>query len=103
MALPIGGVLRAAWSLAWPFWTGEERWAARALLAAVVVLNLGTVWLNVRLNAWNNDFYNALQNYDWAKFWQQFAIFGLIAASLSSSPSTSSICARSCRSAGGAG
>ena len=82
MALPQRGVLRAAWSLAWPFWTGEEKWTARALLAAVIALNLGTVWLNVRLNAWNNDFYNALQNYDWAKFWQQFAIFGMIAAAL---------------------
>src|SRR5713226_3796959 len=82
MALSKRGVLRAAWSLAWPYWTGEEKWSARALLAAVVALNLTSVWLNVRLNAWNNDFYNALQNYDWAKFWQQFAIFGLIAASL---------------------
>src|SRR5436190_17408960 len=82
MALSKGGVLRAAWSLAWPFWTGDEKWSARALLTAVVALNLTAVWLNVRLNAWNNDFYNALQDYDWAKFWRQFAIFGMIAASL---------------------
>jgi putative ATP-binding cassette transporter len=82
MALSKRGVLRAAWSLAWPYWTGDEKWSARALLAAVVALNLTAVWLNVRLNAWNNDFYNALQNYDWAKFWWQFAIFGMIAAAL---------------------
>lgn len=82
MALSKGRVLKAAWSLAWPFWTGDEKWSARALLAAVVALNLTAVWLNVRLNAWNNDFYNALQVYDWPKFWWQFAIFGMIAASL---------------------
>ena len=82
MALSKRGVLQAAWSLAWPFWTGDEKWAARALLAAVVVLNLAAVWLNVRLNAWNNDFYNALQEYDWPKFWWQFAIFGMIAVAL---------------------
>ena len=29
--------------------------------------------------SWNNDFYNALQQYDWAEFWRQFAIFGMIA------------------------
>jgi putative ATP-binding cassette transporter len=82
MALSNRGVLRAAWGLAWPYWTGDEKWSARALLAAVVALNLASVWLNVRLNAWNNDFYNALQNYDWPKFWWQFAIFGMIAAAL---------------------
>src|SRR5438552_18594129 len=82
MALPKRGFLRVAWHLAWPFWTGDEKWSARALLAAVIALNLTTVWLNVRLNAWNNDFYTALQNYDCPKFWQQFAIFGVIAASL---------------------
>jgi vitamin B12/bleomycin/antimicrobial peptide transport system ATP-binding/permease protein len=82
MALSKPGVVRAAWKLAWPYWTGDEKWSARALLAAVVALNLASVWLNVRLNAWNNDFYNALQNYDWPKFWWQFAIFGMIAVAL---------------------
>ena len=82
MGLAKRGFLRAAWSLAWPFWMGDERWSARFLLGAVVALNLTAVWLNVRLNAWNNDFYNALQEYDWPKFWWQFAIFGMIAASL---------------------
>ena len=76
------GFLRAAWKLAWPFWMGEERWSARLLLGAVIALNLSAVWLNVRLNSWNNDFNNALQEYDWPKFWWQFAIFGMIAASL---------------------
>src|SRR5712691_3885652 len=82
MVLSKRGVLRAAWGLAWPYWTGDERWSARALLTAVVALSLTSVWLNVRLNTWNNDFYNALQEYDWPKFWWQFAVFGMIAAAL---------------------
>jgi putative ATP-binding cassette transporter len=82
MGLSKRGFLRAAWNLAWPYWMGEEKWSARALLAAVVALNLTAVWLNVRLNAWNNDFYNALQEYDWPNFWRQFAIFGMIAIAL---------------------
>jgi putative ATP-binding cassette transporter len=82
MALPKPGFLRVAWNLAWPYWTGEQKWSARLLLGAVVLLNLISVWLNVRLNTWNADFYNALQNYDWPEFWWQFAIFGMIAASL---------------------
>src|ERR1051326_2866281 len=79
MELSKRGVLRGAWNLAWPYWTGDEKWSARALLAGVVALNLTSVWLSVRLNMWNNDFYNALQEYDWPKFWWQAGIFGMIA------------------------
>jgi vitamin B12/bleomycin/antimicrobial peptide transport system ATP-binding/permease protein len=73
------GFLRQAWALAWPYWKSEEKWSAIGLLGAIVTLNLFTVWLNVRFNYWNNDFYNALQEYDWPKFWRQFAIFGMLA------------------------
>jgi vitamin B12/bleomycin/antimicrobial peptide transport system ATP-binding/permease protein len=76
------GFLRQAWDLAWPYWNSEEKWTARGLLVAVIALNLITVALNVRLNAWNNDFYDALQQYNWPEFWRQFAIFGIIAFSL---------------------
>jgi vitamin B12/bleomycin/antimicrobial peptide transport system ATP-binding/permease protein len=76
------GFLRQAWNLAWPYWNSEQKWAARGLLVAVVALNLVTVALNVRLNTWNNDFYDALQQYNWPEFWRQFAIFGIIAFSL---------------------
>ncbi len=82
MGLSKRGFLRAAWSLAWPYWSSDEKWSAGGLLAAVVALNLVYVWLTVRLNMWNNDFYNALQNYDWAKFWWQFAVFGMIACAI---------------------
>jgi vitamin B12/bleomycin/antimicrobial peptide transport system ATP-binding/permease protein len=76
------GFLRQAWDLASPYWNSEEKWTARGLLLAVVALNLITVALNVRLNAWNNDFYDALQQYNWSEFWRQFLIFGIIAFSL---------------------
>src|SRR5258708_23522140 len=82
MAWSKRGCLKGAWDLAWPFWMGDAKWSARLLLGAVVALNLSAVWLNVRLNSWNNDFCNALQEYDWPKFWWQFAIFGMIAAAL---------------------
>jgi putative ATP-binding cassette transporter len=73
------GFLRQAWDLAWPYWKSEEKWSAIGLLVAVVALNLITVALNVRFNTWYNDFYNALQQYDWVQFWRQLAIFGIIA------------------------
>jgi putative ATP-binding cassette transporter len=73
------GFLREAWNLAWPYWKSDEKWPAIGLLTAVIALNLITVWLNVRFNYWNNNFYNALQEYDWSEFWRQFAIFGGLA------------------------
>ena len=73
--------LRQAWDLAWPYWKSEERGSAIGLLAAIVALTLIMVWLNVRFNYWYNDFYDALQQYQWSKFWWQFAIFGMLALS----------------------
>ena len=74
------GLLSAAWRLCWPYWKSDEKWGARGLLAAVVVLNLIAVWINVRLNLWNRDFYDALQEYDWPRFWWQLGVFCMIAA-----------------------
>ena len=51
-----------------PYWFSEDRWAARGLLLAVVLLTLGTVYLTVLLNQWNNTFYSALQDKDLAAF-----------------------------------
>ncbi len=76
------GFLRQAWDLAWPYWKSEEKWSAIGLLLSVIALNLFAVWLNVRLNTWNNAFYNALQQYNWIEFWRQFGIFGIIAFAL---------------------
>lgn len=73
------GFLRQAWDLAWPYWKSEEKWSAIGLLLAIVCLTLVMVYLNVRFNYWNKDFYNALQEYDWPEFWRQFAIFGILA------------------------
>ncbi len=64
----IGAVLRDAWALARPYWSSEERWSARGLLAVVVLLNLALVGMNVILTFWQRAFYNALENKDWDSF-----------------------------------
>src|SRR5579875_781728 len=51
----------SAWSLIKPYWVSEERGIAWGMLITIVVMNLLVVWINVRLNSWNRDFYNALQ------------------------------------------
>lgn len=57
----------------------DERWRARGLLAAIVALNLGAVYMLVQINEWNRVFYDALQNKDAAVFWAQLARFTWLA------------------------
>ena len=68
------------WVLTKPFWCSEERWAARGLLAVIVALNLGLVYVNVLINQWNNDFYNTLQQMDRDGFFHQLLRFSGLAA-----------------------
>jgi len=75
-----GSFLRDLWTLARPYWFGEDRWAGRGLLATIVAMNLGLVYLNVQFNLWYRLFYNALQGRDFPAFWHQLARFSLLAA-----------------------
>src|ERR1700756_519039 len=72
-------VLRDAWAITYPYWQSEDRWAACGLLIAVLLLNLGTVYINVLLNKWNNTFYDALQDKDWLVFVHQLIRFSWLA------------------------
>ncbi|MBI0435739.1 ABC transporter ATP-binding protein/permease [Roseomonas sp. KE0001] len=64
MAIPRFPFLRDAWALARPYWSSEERWRARLLLAVVVALNLALVGMGVLLTFWNRQFYNVLEARD---------------------------------------
>ncbi|MGS0895812.1 ABC transporter ATP-binding protein/permease [Burkholderia stagnalis] len=54
----------SAWSLIKPYWVSSEWKIAWGLLVTIIVINLCVVWINVRLNKWNAEFYNALQSKD---------------------------------------
>lgn len=70
------------WALSLPYFQSSEKWRARGLLAAIVALNLGTVYMLVLLNDWNRTFYDALQNKDQPVFWRQLGVFCWIAAGI---------------------
>jgi vitamin B12/bleomycin/antimicrobial peptide transport system ATP-binding/permease protein len=73
-------LLHDTWTLIRPYWSSEDRWAGRSLLLLVIGLTLGLVYLNVLFNRWNNAFYNALQDKDYAAFWSQLIRFTWLAA-----------------------
>src|ERR1700751_3786572 len=73
-------MVRDAWRIAKSYWVSEEKRSAWGLLVAVVALNLGNVYISVRINEWNNAFYNALQKFDGGGFFRQLALFGVLAS-----------------------
>jgi len=71
--------LGRVWHLSRPYWRSEERWRARGLLAAILVLTLGLVYLAVLFNSWNREFYNSLEQKDFKDFTDLLLYFSLLA------------------------
>lgn len=67
------------WALSAPYFRSEEKWKARGLLLAIVLLNLGTVYMAVQFNDWYRVFYDALEKRDQPVFWQQMGRFSYLA------------------------
>ncbi|MDW5444142.1 ABC transporter ATP-binding protein/permease [Polaromonas sp. SM01] len=68
-----------AWALTAPYFRSEEKWKARGLLLAIVLLNLGAVYMLVLLNEWNRVFYDAVQEKNQPVFWVQLGRFTYLA------------------------
>lgn len=73
-------VLGKAWALARPYWSSEDRWVARGLLAAVIGLALFMVYMDVLFNDWYRNFYNALEKKNVDDFWALIGWFSFLAA-----------------------
>ena len=71
--------LHQFWQLFRGYWTSEEKWKGRGLLALVIAFNLGSVYFLVRINSWYNDFYNAIQQYAEGQFWPLIGEFTALA------------------------
>ena len=71
--------LRDAWRLSLPYFKSGEGLRARLMLALIVALNLGTVYMSVQFNSWYNVFYSALQDKNVPVFWQQMGKFAWLA------------------------
>ena len=71
-----GAFFRDLWKIVKPYWWhSEERWLARTLLVAIVLLNLLMVYISYRITEWYNTFWNALQVYDAPGAWHQILVF----------------------------
>jgi vitamin B12/bleomycin/antimicrobial peptide transport system ATP-binding/permease protein len=70
---------RKVWALSLPYFQSDEKWKARGLLLAIVLLNLGSVYMLVQINDWYRLFYDALQVKNQTVFWQQLLRFTYLA------------------------
>ncbi|QWG22707.1 ABC transporter ATP-binding protein/permease [Bradyrhizobium sediminis] len=76
----IRSTLAIVWRIAAPYFRSEDKWAGRALLAAVIATELAIVGITVLLNQWNSRFYNALQERNWDTFVSEIIYFSVLAA-----------------------
>ncbi|MBD0270338.1 MAG: ABC transporter ATP-binding protein/permease [Acetobacteraceae bacterium] len=73
------GFLRKVRRLAAAYYGSEERRSAWAITAAVVGLTLLQIAVQVRLNIWNRDFFDALDKRDHDRFLAQMGVFAALA------------------------
>lgn len=71
--------VRNVWALSLPYFQSEHKWSARGFLLVIVLLNLASVYMAVRINDWNRVFYDALQAKDSAVYWEQLGRFTYLA------------------------
>jgi vitamin B12/bleomycin/antimicrobial peptide transport system ATP-binding/permease protein len=68
-------VFRQFWAIAKSYWSSDDKWRARGLLLAVILLSLGYTGLSVLLNNKRGVLISALSARDEARFWQTILVF----------------------------
>ena len=71
--------LGTIWRLAAPYFSSEDRWPGRILLACVIAAELAIVALDVMFNYWNARFFNAIQEKNWDNFTAELLFFCVLA------------------------
>ena len=64
------------------FWTSRQRNRLLIMAAALIAVVGATAYAQVKLNAWNRPFYNALTRKDMAAFVEQIGVFAVLAGIL---------------------
>ncbi len=64
------------------FWASRQRNKLIMLAIALTVVVAATAYMQIRLNAWNRPFYNALTDKDMPAFFEQLGVFAVLAGIL---------------------
>ena len=71
----IRSFLRDAWRLAKPYYASDEKWSAWGLLISILALRLLLVGMTVILSFWNREFFNSLQDKNFAAFFELLFVY----------------------------
>ena len=71
-------LMRDVWGLTRSYWSSDERWSARLLLAVIIGLNLGLVGVNLLQNRATGTLFTALQQHDASGFYRAFVTVALL-------------------------
>src|SRR5580693_8500892 len=71
----VGMMLRASWA-------SPVRGALIALVVGTFLVVAATAYGQIKLNTWNQPFYDALSHKNLHEFWRQLGVFGVIAGAL---------------------
>ena len=63
------------WQSASGFWRGPQAWRAWLLIALLIATVLLQLLVQYRLNFWNRDFFNAIEQKNGTALWAQALIF----------------------------
>ena len=78
-SLPLKVTLKAFWRMLLSFWGSKDSRKAWLLLALIISLTGGSVYLATAINSWYKTFWDTIQEYDLPGFKQQLLVFVLLA------------------------
>jgi vitamin B12/bleomycin/antimicrobial peptide transport system ATP-binding/permease protein len=70
------------WRMGSAFWSARERNSLLMLTAGLIAITAATAYAQIRLNAWNQPFYDALTHKDLGGFLRQLGVFAILASIL---------------------
>lgn len=65
--------------LGWPYFTPRRSWRPLATVAAILLLSIAGVRVNVLFSFWNNGFFDSMQALNEPRFWFFMRLFALLA------------------------
>jgi putative ATP-binding cassette transporter len=79
-SLPLGQSVKAFFKIAVPYWKSRDSLISWVLLALIIGLTSGAIYLATVFNSWYKSFWDTIQNYDIPEFKRQLLIFVILAA-----------------------
>ena len=79
-SLPLMLSIRSFFRIAVPYWKSRDSIRAWILLALIIGLTAGAIWIATAINAWYKAFWDTIQNYDIPGFKHQLLIFVILAS-----------------------